>query len=216
MLMADLYGIPRKQRIRKAVELLDSLGLSDRREHKARTLSKGLRQRLMLCAALVSEPEILFLDEPTSGFDVQSRQMIHKIIRQLNSQGLTIFLTTHNMEEAENLCSRVAIINKGKIAAIDIPDRLRTAIEARQYVAVVFSDKRLSTEEVKSLSGVSSVDSAGNVIRAYTETPGKTATEVACLAKSRDIEIEQLCTRKPSLQEVFLYFTNQDKKAAMQ
>ena len=81
---------------------------------------------------------------------------------------------------------------------------------------VVFSDKRLSTEEVKSLSGVSSVDSAGNVIRAYTETPGKTATEAACLAKSRDIEIEQLCTRKPSLQEVFLYFTNQDKKAAMQ
>jgi ABC-2 type transport system ATP-binding protein len=211
MLMADLYGIPPKQRTRKAVELLDLLGLSDRREHKARTLSKGLRQRLMLCAALVSEPEILFLDEPTSGLDVQSRQMIHKIISQLNSQGLTIFLTTHNMEEAENLCSRVAIINEGKIAAIDIPDRLRTAIEARQYVEVVFSDKRLSTQEVKSLSGVSSVDAAGNVIRAYTETPGKTATEVACLAKSRDIEIEQLCTRKPSLQEVFLYFTNQDK-----
>jgi len=216
MLMADLYGIPRKQRIRKAEELLDLLGLSDRREHKARTLSKGLRQRLMLCAALVSEPEILFLDEPTSGLDVQSRQMIHKIIRQLNSQGLTIFLTTHNMEEAENLCSRVAIINEGKIVAIDIPDRLRTAIEARQYVEVVFLDKRLSTQEVKSLSSVSSVDMAGNVIRAYTETPGKTATEVACLAKSRDIEIEQLCTRKPSLQEVFLYFTNQDKKAAMQ
>jgi len=216
MLMADLYGIPRKQRIRKAEELLDSLGFSDRREHKARSLSKGLRQRLMLCAALVTEPEILFLDEPTSGLDVQSRQMIHKIIRQLNSQGLTIFLTTHNMEEAENLCSRVAIINEGKIAAIDIPDRLRTAIEARQYVEVVFSDKRLSTQEVKTMSGVSSVDVAGNVIRAYTETPGKTATEVACLAKSRDIEIEQLCTRKPSLQEVFLYFTNQDKKAAMQ
>lgn len=211
MLMADLYGVPRKRRARKAVQLLDSLGLSDRREHKARILSKGLRQRLMLCAALVSEPEILFLDEPTSGLDVQSRQMIYKIIRRLNSEGLTIFLTTHNMEEAENLCSRVAIINEGKIAAIDIPDRLRTAVEARQYVEVVFSDKRLSTQEVKSLSGVSSVDAAGNVIRAYTETPGKTATEVACLAKSRDIEIEQLCTRKPSLQEVFLYFTNQDK-----
>jgi len=218
MLMADLYGVPRKQRTRKAVELLDALGLSDRTGHKARTLSKGLRQRLMLCAALVSDPEILFLDEPTSGLDVQSRQMIHKIIRQLNNQGLTIFLTTHNMEEAENLCSRVAIINEGKIAAIDTPDKLRTAIEARQYVEVMFSDKRLSAQEIKSLPGISSVDSTGNVLRAYTETPGKAATEIACLARSKDIEIEQVCTRKPSLQEVFLYFTNQNKnkKAAIQ
>jgi len=212
MLMADLYGVPRKQRTRKAAELLDALGLSDRREYKARTLSKGLRQRLMLCAALVSEPEILFLDEPTSGLDVQSRQIIHKIIRQLSDEGLTIFLTTHNMEEAEKLCSRVAIINEGEIAAIDTPDRLRSAIQARQYVEVVFSDNKLSTQEFESLSGVSSVDLSSNAIRVYTETPGKTATEIACLAKSKGIEIEQLCTRKPSLQEVFLYFTSQDKK----
>jgi ABC-2 type transport system ATP-binding protein len=216
MLMADLYGVPRKQRTLKAVELLDALGLSDRRQHKARTLSKGLRQRLMLCAALVSEPEILFLDEPTSGLDVQSRQMIHKIIRKLNGDGLTIFLTTHNMEEAEKLCSRIAIINEGKISAIDTPDRLRSAIQARQYVEVVFSDKKLSTQDVKTLSGVSSVDSTDNFMRAYTETPGKIATEIACLAKSRDIMIEQFCTRKPSLQDVFLYFTNHDKKAAIQ
>ena len=211
-LMADLYGVPRKQRTRKAVELLDALGLSDRRQHKAKILSKGLRQRLMLCAALVSEPEILFLDESTSGLDVQSRQMMHKIIQQLNGDGLTIFLTTHNMEEAEKLCSRVAIINEGRIAAIDTPDRLRSAIQARQYVEVVFSDKKLSTQDIKSLSGVSSVDSTDSVIRAYTETPGKTATAIACLAKSKNMAIEQFCTRKPSLQEVFLYFTGQDKK----
>ncbi|MBC8467985.1 MAG: ATP-binding cassette domain-containing protein [Planctomycetes bacterium] len=216
MLMADLYGVPRKQRTSKAVELLESLWLSDRREHKARTLSKGLRQRLMLCAALVSEPEILFLDEPTSGLDVQSRQIIHKIIRQLSDEGLTIFLTTHNMEEAEKLCSRVAIINEGEIAAIDTPDRLRSAIQARQYVEVVFSDNKLSTQELESLSGVSSVDLSSNAIRVYTETPGKTATEIAFLAKTRDMDVEQLCTRKPSLQEVFLYFTNQDKKEAKQ
>ena len=216
MLMADLYGVPRKQRTLKAVELLDALGLSDRRKHKARTLSKGLRQRLMLCAALVSEPEILFLDEPTSGLDVQSRQMIHNIIRKLSSDGLTIFFTTHNMEEAEKLCSRVAIINKGKIAAIDTPDKLRSAIQARQYVEVVLPDKRLSTQDIKSLPGVSSVDSTGNSIRVYTETPGKTATEIAFLAKTREIDVEQLCTRKPSLQDVFLYFTSQDKKEAEQ
>jgi ABC-2 type transport system ATP-binding protein len=216
MLMAELYGVPHKQRIRKAVELLDLLGLSDRRKQKARALSKGLRQKLMLCAALVTEPEILFLDEPTSGLDVQSRQMIHKIIRQLNGKGLTIFLTTHNMDEAEKLCSRVAIINKGKIAAIDTPEKLRSAIRSRQFVEVNFSGEMLSIQVVKSLPGVSSVDLTGNIIRVYTETPGQTATEIVFFARSRNIEIEQLCTKKPSLEEVFLYFTAQDKKEPVQ
>jgi ABC-2 type transport system ATP-binding protein len=212
MLMAELYDIPRNQRTRKAVELLNSLGLSDRRRQKARALSKGLRQRLMLCAALVTEPEILFLDEPTSGLDVQSRQMIYKIIRQLNSQGLTIFLTTHNMDEAEILCSRVAIINNGKIAAIDTPEKLRSAIRLRQFIEVGFSGKPLSIEEIKSLPGVSSVDSEDDIIRAYTETPGQVSAEIACLAKNKNIKIEQLCTRKPSLEEVFLYFTQRRKE----
>ncbi len=212
MLMAELYDIPRNQRTRKAVELLDSLGLSGRRRQKARALSKGLRQRLMLCAALVTEPEILFLDEPTSGLDVQSRQMIYKIIRQLNSQGLTIFLTTHNMDEAEILCSRVAIINNGKIAAIDTPEKLRSAIRLRQFIEVGFSGKPLSIEDIKSLPGVSSVDSEDDIIRAYTETPGQVSAEIACLAKNKNIKIEQLCTRKPSLEEVFLYFTQRRKE----
>jgi ABC-2 type transport system ATP-binding protein len=216
MLMAELYAVPHSRRTRKAAELLDSLGLSDRSRHKARTLSKGLRQRLMLCAGLVTEPEILFLDEPTSGLDVQSRQMIHKIIRKLNSEGLTIFLTTHNMDEAEKLCSRVAIINNGKISAIDTPEKLRSAIRSRQFVEVSFSGEPLSTEDIKSLSGVSAVDSTNNVIRAYTEKPGKTAAEIAYLAKSKNIEIDQLCTRKPSLEDVFLYFTEQHKEEAMQ
>jgi len=216
MLMAQLYDIPHNQRTRKAVELLDLLGLSDRRKQKARILSKGLRQRLMLCAALITEPEILFLDEPTSGLDVQSKQIIHKIIRQLNSKGLTIFLTTHNMEEAEKLCSRVAIINKGRIAAIDTPEKLRSAIRSKESVEVSFSGEMLSIQDVKSLPGVSSIDLTGNIIRAYTETPGQTATDIAYLARSRKIEIEQLCTKKPSLEDVFLYFTDEDKKEAAQ
>lgn len=216
MLSAELYNIPYNRRIQKAAELLDSLGLSDRRKQKARALSKGLRQRLMLCAALVTEPEILFLDEPTSGLDVKSRQIIHQIIRQLNSKGLTVFLTTHDMDEAEKLCSIVAIINKGKIAAIDTPEKLRSVIRSRQFVEVGFSDATLPIESVKSLPGVSSVSPTGNIIRAYTETPGQTAVEIACFARSKNIDIEQLCTRKPSLEEIFLYFTAQDKKESVQ
>jgi len=216
MLMAELYGIPHKQRTRKAAELLDSLGLTERSKQKARTLSKGLRQRLMLCAALVTEPEILFLDEPTSGLDVQSKQMIHQIIRQLNSKGLTVFLTTHNMDEAEKMCSRIAIINNGQIAAIDTPKGLRSAIRSRQFVDVSFSGQPPIPEELRSLPGVSSVHVTDNTFRLYSKAPGQTAAEVAYFARSKNIEIEQLCTKKPSLEEVFLYFTSPDKKEPIQ
>lgn len=212
MLMAELHGVPRKQRTRNAVELLDSLGLADRKDQKARTLSKGLRQRLMLCAALVTEPKILFLDEPTSGLDVQSARIIRRIVQELNAKGLTVFLTTHNMEEAEKMCSRVAIISNGQIATIDTPERLRSSIRSRQFVEVSFSGEPPEPEELRSLPGVSSVDYTGNSFRLYTETPGRTATEIACLAKSNNLEIDQLCTQKPSLEEIFLYFTSQSKK----
>lgn len=214
--MAQLYGMQRRHRSQKTGELLELLGLADRKNHKARTLSKGLRQRLMLCAALVTEPEILFLDEPTSGLDVQSRKMIHQIIDKLNSRGLTIFLTTHNMEEAEKMCSRIAIINNGKIAAIDSPARLRSAIRSQQFVDVTFAAGMLATVELKSLPGVASVDVTGNSIRAYTQTPGRTAAEIAYLAKCKKIEIEQLCTKKPTLEEVFLYFTDRNQKEPLQ
>ncbi len=214
MLMAELYGVPRKQSVKKADELLDLLGLFDRKHKKARTLSKGLRQRLMLCAALVTKPEILFLDEPTSGLDVQSKQMIHQIIRRLNVKGLTIFLTTHNMEEAEKMCSKIAIINKGRIAAIDEPGKLRSAIRSRQFVKVTFAGNPPSKQQIKELPGISSLEIEQNTVRLYSEVPGKTAAEIAYFSKNNNIEIENICTKKPSLEEVFLHFTSHAKKEA--
>ncbi len=100
MLIAELYSIGRHQRIRTAKDLLNALGLTEREKQKARELSKGLRQRLMICAALITQPDILFLDEPTSGLDVQSARLIRQIVTDLNQKGLTVFLTTHNMSEA--------------------------------------------------------------------------------------------------------------------
>ncbi|MFW6151518.1 MAG: ABC transporter ATP-binding protein, partial [Verrucomicrobiota bacterium] len=133
MLMAELHGVPRHERIEKGERLLELLGIIDRRNQKARELSKGLRQRLMLCSALVTQPEILFLDEPTSGLDVQSARLIRNIVCEQNREGLTVFLTTHNMNEAEEICDRIAIINQGRIAAVDTPDGLRKIVRARQY-----------------------------------------------------------------------------------
>ncbi len=215
MLMAELHGLPRRERTEQADYLLESLGLADRKGHKARTLSKGLRQRLMLCTALVSKPEILFLDEPTSGLDVSSARVIRKIVTDLNDQGLTVFLTTHNMDEAEKLCSRVAIINRGRLVVVDAPDRLRTAMRSSQYVEVAFAAKALDAEELNGLPGVSRTGREGEVLRLYTDAPGRVATEVVRAAESRGAEIERLRTCKASLEDVFLQFTdNPDGRAA--
>jgi len=212
MLMAELHGITRHQRVREAKRLLDTFGLSDKTKQKARTLSKGLRQRLMLCAALVTGPEILFLDEPTSGLDVQSAKLIRKTVSDMNQNGLTVFLTTHNMSEASEMCSRVAIIDKGRIVAIDSPEKLRSTISARQYVEVSFADAKPEINELSSLSGVSQVDVDNRMFRLYTNFPGQVITEVVRLVDQKGLEITDLSNCKPSLEDVFLHYTSDSKE----
>ncbi len=208
MLMAELHGVPRDRRIQEAEHLLDALGLAERKKQKARALSKGLRQRLMLCAALVTRPEVLFLDEPTSGLDVQSARLIRQMVSDLNQKGLTVFLTTHNMSEAGEMCSRVAIIDKGCIAAIDTPKKLRATISSRQYVEVRFAGAAPQHKQLESLSGVSQIDTDNRTFRLYTKLPGQVATEVVRLADSCGLEITDLGNRKPSLEDVFLHITS--------
>ena len=139
MLMAELYGIASGKAKERGESLLRNLGLLERKDSLVKTYSKGMKQRLILCMALVSDPGVLFLDEPTSGLDVQSARMIKELLRSLNAGGKTIFLTTHDMEEANQLCDRVAIINKGRIVAIDAPEKLRMATSGRHSVEVSFS-----------------------------------------------------------------------------
>ena len=140
MLVAQLYGIPNGEARQRSRALLEEMDLLQRKDDLVKTYSKGMKQRLILCMALVSDPEVLFLDEPTSGLDVQSARLIKDLLRSLNTQGKTIFLTTHDMDEANQLCDRVAIINKGKIVAIDAPEKLRMATSGRHSVEVSFSD----------------------------------------------------------------------------
>ncbi len=208
MLMAELHGVPRARREEEGERLLKNLGLGDRKGQKARALSKGLRQRLMLCSALVSGPEILFLDEPTSGLDVHSARLIRNIVRDMNREGLTVFLTTHNMAEAEEVCDRVAIINKGRIVAIDTPDQLRDAMKSSQYVQVSFTDGLPPEDELAALAGVKRLSRAGG-FRLYSEQPGRVATEVVRLAERRGVDIAEIATCKPSLEDVFLELTGQ-------
>lgn len=217
MLMAELHGVARNRRIPKAEWLLETLGIADKRDQSARALSKGLRQRLLLCTALVTEPEVLFLDEPTSGLDVKSARLIREMVSDLNrGSGLTVFLTTHNMSEASDMCSRVAIINKGCIAAIDTPEKLRSTISSRQYVEVHFADALPRRDELESLPGVSQIERDDQKFRLYTGSPGLVLTGVVRLADSKGLDMTDLGSHKPSLEDVFLYITSRSGEGELQ
>lgn len=208
MLMAELHGVPRARRTQRGKDLLKLFGLADRTKQKSRRLSKGLRQRLMLCMALVSEPTILFLDEPTSGLDVASARLIRDlIVRVSREQEMTVFLTTHNIDEADQLCARVAIIDKGRIAAIDRPRALRRRIEARRSVEVTFAGPGLEAADVASVDSDAEVVTISGGYCVYTPAPGRLAQEIAALAKAKGVQFETIRTLAPSLEEVFLYLT---------
>jgi ABC-2 type transport system ATP-binding protein len=208
MLMAQLYGVGRKRRRQRGDELLGLFGLADRRGQKGRALSKGLRQRLMLCMALVSDPAILFLDEPTSGLDVASARLIRQLIaRENHENSTTVFLTTHNIHEAEELCGRVAIIDKGRIAAVDSPAALRAQVSASRVVEITFAGLGLDAATLGGVEGVERAEPVPNGFRLQTSAPGRVAQEVACLARERGLEIESINTREPSLEEVFVRIT---------
>ena len=125
LFMAQLYGVPHAQRRKTAEELLKIFRLYERKDSLFRTFSRGMKRALTIAAALVHKPEVLFLDEPTVGLDVVAARSLRNLISNLRRQGITIFLTTHYLEEADLLCDRVAILVKGKILAVDTPQVLK-------------------------------------------------------------------------------------------
>ena len=159
MLMSEIYRVPGKQAKERAESLLRQLDLYERKDSLASTYSMGMKKRLVLSMALLSDPQLLFLDEPTSGLDVQSVRFIRALLRNLKQEGKTIFLTTHNMDEAAEMCEIVAIINRGKIVALDSPDKL-SITAGRIYLVDVSFDKPVSQEMLASLSGVIRLENA--------------------------------------------------------
>lgn len=139
-----LYYMPKKEIRRKTEELLEFAGLADYHHRVVRHLSGGMKRKLMICRALMTEPEILLLDEPTAGMDAISRRQMWNLLRQLHSQGITILLTTHYIDEAQSLCERVALIDHGKLDIIDTPDNLIEGLGA-------FAVDETTDDKVKSL-----------------------------------------------------------------
>jgi ABC-2 type transport system ATP-binding protein len=211
MFQGELYGLPKNQRYEFSAKLLKDFGLYERRKQLVKFFSKGMKQRLIICLALLNHPEILFLDEPTVGLDVQSTTIIREKLRQINKNGTTIFLTTHNMEEANQLCERVAIINYGKIAAIDSPERLRLTIKGLQSVMVAF-DRPVEPEFLSNLAGVSQIKKVGDKIQLYTVSPGRLICHIVDYARKESLSIITLNVLAPTLEDVFIKLTKGEKE----
>ena len=189
------------------MELLELFGLGDRKDQKTKGFSKGMKQRLILAMALIHEPELLFLDEPTSGLDVQSARLIRNLVSELNQNGVTVFLTTHNIEEANQMCDRVAIINSGKIVAIDRPENLRNAIQSSQSVEIAFDKPIGDLESLQAIEGVNEVTKEGDKLRLYTNNPGDVACQLVEYANTHELQVLALNTLAPSLEDVFVHLT---------
>ncbi len=213
ILSGKFYGISRGELDRIADDLLDRFELSERRDDFVKDFSKGMKQRVNIASAIVHSPEILFLDEPTSGLDVQSQRLIKDIIKEMNQTGATIFLTTHNIEEANILCDRVGIINRGKIAAIDTPERLKRAFEETQSVEISF-DKPIDGSLIEESKMVSRVEKRGDKWKLYTDNPDKLVKYLAEFAQDRDLAFTSMEICGASLEDAFMKLTEVRERAS--
>lgn len=205
LLTGKFYGISGREGKERAEELLDTMGLLDRRDSPVKKFSKGMKQRISIASAIVHNPEILFLDEPTEGLDIQSKKMIYKTINDIRKDGRTVFITTHNIEEANNLCGVVGIINKGSIVSVDRPEVLKSTSDTTRSVEVSFNEEAEKGWFESDL--VSRIDSYGDKLRFYTGDTDSVIKDITKVAAERKLTISSLNTSGPSLEETFLKLT---------
>ncbi|MBV8516917.1 MAG: ABC transporter ATP-binding protein [Acidobacteria bacterium] len=202
---ATYFGIPRAEASRRTDALLEQLGLTDKKKAKADALSGGQQQRLMIARALIHEPRVLFLDEPTVGLDPQARLALWDVLRELHGQGRTIVMTTHYMEEADQLCDRVAIVDRGKLLALDTPSELKAKAPGETIIEVTL-DRPLPDEPL-SLAGVTRTEVRGPVVRAFAERAAAAVPSLLSFAESRGYAVKDIHLSKPSLETLFISLT---------
>lgn len=210
VLIGELYGVPRQERQSRAEKLLKKFELFNRKDSKAKKYSKGMRQRLLLCMALMSDPAILFLDEPTSGLDVQSSVIIKDLIREYHATGMTIILTTHDMEVANELCDRIAIMCNGKIISLDTPENLKEL--KQQYQAIdIYLEEEVNIEALESLQNVKEVQKKEDYYHIIIHDLDEAISEVVEFTKANHLNLKKLNTYEPHLREIFLKLIDGDE-----
>lgn len=186
---------------------LQIVALDEKRGAWVRNLSGGQRQRLALAVALVGEPELLFLDEPTAGLDPQSRRQLWEVITDLRAAGRTVMLTTHYMDEAERLCDRVAVVDHGKVIALGTPRELIASLGAEHVVEFAAGDAVLSDAELLDLPGVTEVHAERGTVRLTVSQPHAAVPALLARLTGRGATLTQLATHHATLEDVFLHLT---------
>jgi ABC-2 type transport system ATP-binding protein len=188
-------------------EILELVQLGEKRDARVGKLSGGQKQRLALACALVGEPQFLFLDEPTTGLDPQARRQLWDLINQLKSTGRTILLTTHYMDEAERLCDRVAIMDHGKVIALDTPRRLIASLGVEHLLEFATEGGSLDAASLKELQGVRAVSTVGDVTQLQVAELHRTLPALLEKLADRGAQLSELRTHSATLEDVFVSLT---------
>lgn len=208
------FGYSRSSARSRTADLLEQFKLSDRATASVAALSGGMAQRLMMARAVFHEPTMLILDEPTSGLDPQSRLALWDVLRMLHANGQTVLLTTHYMEEADQLCDRLAIMDHGKILALGTPKELKESIDSESSLTLeVSGDRNMLAEMIRREFGdddVNSVSLTGNGIRIIGNAVAKLASHIVVMAESNGYSVINLALEKPSLETVFIKLTGRE------
>ena len=205
-----IYGFPKEKIEARSKTLLEEFGLIEKMHSKTKALSKGLKQRLNFCLALLHEPSILILDEPTSGLDPISVKLMRDRILQLKKEGKTILITTHDMQEAQTICDRILIMNRGKIIADESPDTIRERFKSTSTIRFKI-DGILSNDQKASLMGT--FDSIKKVKDYYSISSYNVLKDISTLynySKANNLEISDFKMKETSLEEVFIHLIKED------
>ncbi len=202
---AAYFGIPRPIALPRANVLLEQLGISDKARAKVDEMSGGQQQRLMIARALIHEPQVIFLDEPTVGLDPQTRLSLWEILRHLHGEGRTIIMTTHYMDEADKLCDRIAIVDRGQLLELDTPQALKQRAPGGTLVELSLAgDASPFVDAVRSIDGVLRAEAHGTLLRVYSDRGGRVISPVIAAVEDAGTAVANISLTEPSLETLFV------------
>ena len=205
---AMMYGIEKGERKKRIKEVLELVELTEKEKVLVEKYSGGMKRRLEIARGLIHEPNVLFLDEPTLGLDVQTRRHIWDYIKRLNKEGgVTIILTTHYMEEADFLCDRIAIMDRGKFVAMDSPGRLKDILGGDVVSLEIEGNADALVEQISSLDWIKNITRHDKNLSLTMDRGERRIPELIHVAQENGVEVTCVHLRKPSLEDVFLHFT---------
>jgi ABC-2 type transport system ATP-binding protein len=202
---AAYFGIHASASLPRANELLEQLGIADKARAKVDEMSGGQQQRLMIARALIHEPRVIFLDEPTVGLDPQTRLSLWEILRALHGEGRTIVMTTHYMEEADKLCDRIAIVDRGQLLELDTPEALKQRAPGGTLVEITVSgDGANIVAAVRALDGVLRAEADGPLLRVFSDRGGRVISPAIQAAEEHGLSVTNISLTEPSLETLFV------------